>query len=660
MTNFPLKEKMLVTCALPYANGAAHLGHLRTYIPGDVFVRFLRKIGQDVLFVCGSDTHGTPIVVNAEKEKITPKQLVEKYHQHFQKVFSRLNMSFDFYGSTDSPENHARTQEILTKLDKAGYIYEKEIDEAYCEKCKKYLPDRYLAGICPYCGAEARGDECDLGCGRFLETGELKEPKCKICGTVPKMVKRTHKFFKLTAFDKFLKEYLPTLEGTKVARNYALGWVKGGLKDWCITRDIDWGIKFPGTDLIVYVWVDAPIGYIAATEEWAKKNKKDWKAYWQDSAKIVHFIGSGITYHHCIFWPAMLKGAGYTLPWSVAASGMLTIEGNKFSKSRGNVVWVEEDYLDKGFSADALRYYTVACSPHTNDLDFSWRMFQDKVNKDLSDVLGNFVHRICLFSWDGFKGKMKGKAEKKVLDKIRDTENGLRNAIGDYDFKRAADTVISLAAYGNETFQGCEPWKSKGTSECEQAVVNGLQIVKALAIFMEPFTPAAAERIWSQIGEKDVHSAKIEEAYAPAKGVVKKPEVIFPKIEDKQREEAEKVLAGRMKKADIKTTFSVKYDEFAKLDLRVAEIKSAEKVPGADKLYKLKVDCGGERTIVAGIAKYYDANELLGKKVVIVANLEPATIRGVKSEGMLLAAEEGDKLVLITVDKEIKPGAKLH
>jgi len=547
MSKFPLKEKMLVTCALPYANGSAHIGHLRTYIPGDVFVRFMRKIGQDVIFICGSDTHGTPIVVNAEKEGLTPKALVKKYHDRFRRLFERLRMSFDNYGSTDSPENHARTQELLKKLDAAGYIYDKEIEQAYCESCKRSLPDRYLVGACPYCGAEARGDECDQGCGRFLEAGELKDPKCKVCGGTPVFKKQTHKFLKLTAFDEFLKEYLEELEGTNVARNYAIGWVRGGLKDWCITRDINWGVKYPGSDKVVYVWVDAPVGYIASTENWAKRTGGDWRDYWQDGSKIVHFIGSGITYHHCIFWPSMLKGAGYNLPWSVVASGMLKVDGKKFSKSRGYVVWVEEDYLDKGFSADALRYYTVAASPHTNDLDFSWKLFQEKTNKDLADTLGNLVHRTCLFAHSTFEGKVASGVDAKVLERIKETEVALRLAFEEYDFKKAADIVIALAAYGNEFFQFCEPWKKKGTSECEQAIINCIQIVKALAVFIEPFTPDAAERIWAQLGEEsDVHEVDIEVAYQPVENVIQKPEIVFPKIDDDLRKNAEETLNKRM------------------------------------------------------------------------------------------------------------------
>ncbi len=657
MPKFPFKEKLLVTCALPYANGDVHIGHLRTYIPGDVFVRFMRKIGQDVIFICGSDTHGTPIVVNAEKEGVKPEELVAKYHAKFKSVFKKLNISMDHYGSTDSPENHARTQEIVKKLEKGGYIYEKEIDEAYCPKCERSLPDRYLKGVCPYCGAEARGDECDQGCGRFLEKGELKDPVCKICGGKPEFVKRTHKFFKLTEFEEFLEKYLKKLEGTKVAKNYALGWLKGGLKDWCITRDMKWGVKYPGFDKVVYVWVDAPIGYIASTENWAKKTGGDWEEYWKDDAKIIHFIGSEITYHHCIFWPSMLEGAGYNLPWGVVASGMLKVNGKNFSKSRGYVVWLEEDYLERGFDPDAMRYYVVATSPHTRDLDFSWDVFQEKANKELADTLGNFVHRTCLFARDVFDGKVNAGVDSNVKEKIKETEKKMRKAFEKYDFKRAADAAMSLASYGNEFFQCCAPWKKKGSEECEQAIANCMQMVKALAVFMEPFTPDAAQRIWKQIGEKgSVHEVEMDAAYLPVKGKLGKTEVIFPKIEDKEMEEVKKVLDERMEKA---SGGEVSFEEFSKLDLRVGEVLSVKKVKGSKKLYRLEVEADRKRTLVAGIAEHYSPQELKGKKVVVVVNLEPAVIHGVESEGMLLAAEGEDGLALATLDRELENGAKL-
>jgi len=323
MSKFPSDKPVLVTCGLPYANGKAHVGHLRTYIPADIFVRSLKKQGQEVTFVCGSDTHGTPIVVNAEQLNITPKELVRKYHKHFDDTFKDMNVHFDAFGTTDDPENHNRTLDIVNNLIENGYTYPKTIEIAYCPECDRSLPDRYVEGTCPHCGETARGDECDQGCEKHLEPGELKEPKCTICGGAAEYRKQEHFFFKLSEFKDFLLEHLEHMEGTSNARNYAIGWVKQELMDWCITRNLEWGVKFPGhDDLVVYVWVDAPIGYIAFTEEWAKANNEDWEKFWKGDGRIIHFIGGDITYHHCVFWPAMLKGAGYSQPWGVVASGI--------------------------------------------------------------------------------------------------------------------------------------------------------------------------------------------------------------------------------------------------------------------------------------------------------------------------------------------------
>jgi len=407
----------LVTCGLPYANGKAHIGHLRTYIPADVYVRYLRMLGEEVIFVCGSDCHGTPIVVNAEQVGLTPKQLVDIYHDHFKKIFEALDIKFDFYGRTDEEYHHQRTQKIVKRLIEKGYVYPMEIELAYCPNCERFLPDRYVEGICPYCGAVARGDECDQGCGRHLEPGEIKDPKCKICGNKAVFRRQKHYFFKLTEFKEFLENYLSKLNGTENALNYARQWVKSELKDWCITRNLEWGVKFPGEDLVVYVWVDAPIGYISFTEK-ACENRCDWRDVWvRGKAEIIHFIGLDIVYHHCIFWPALLKGADYALPNAVVASGMVKVEGKTFSKSRGYVVWVEDDYLKAGFNPDYLRYYIVNYTSHQKDLNFSWEVFKEKVNNELIATLGNFLYRVLLFAWKNF-GEIEMEVDEEVIKKI--------------------------------------------------------------------------------------------------------------------------------------------------------------------------------------------------------------------------------------------------
>ncbi|MEM3927733.1 MAG: methionine--tRNA ligase, partial [Archaeoglobaceae archaeon] len=463
----------LVTCGLPYANGKLHVGHLRTYIPADVYVRFLRLMNEKVIFVCGSDCHGTPIVVNAEKEGLSPKEIVEKYHEHFQRVFNKLNIIFDYFGKTTEDYHHRRTREIVERLIKNGYIYSKEIELAYCERCERFLPDRYVEGICPYCKSPARGDECDQGCGRHLEPGEILEPRCKICGSPAIFRRRKHYFFKLTAFQEFLRDYLSKLSGTQNAINYAKEWVEN-LRDWCITRDLEWGVKFPlDESLVLYVWVDAPIGYISFTEQFTK----DWEEIWiRGNAEIIHFIGLDIAYHHCIFWPAMLKGADYALPTAVVASGMVKIEGKTFSKSRGYVVWVEDEYLKAGFNPDYLRYYIVNYTSHEKDLNFSWDVFRDKVNNEIIATLGNFLFRILSFAWKNFE-KVRMNVDEEILNVIAQTRDKVVNAVKRWEFKTATDAIMELASYGNAYFQNSKPWEliKVDREKAEKVVANALQ-----------------------------------------------------------------------------------------------------------------------------------------------------------------------------------------
>lgn len=548
----PPGTRTLVTCGLPYANGPLHLGHLRTYIPGDIYVRTLRHMGETPVFVCGSDTHGTPIVVNAEEQKTTPKALVERYHKHFQETFRTLGVSFDVFGSTDDPLNHQVTQEIVRALQKNGHIYPKTVEMAYCPKCKRFLPDRYVEGTCPHCGARARGDECDQGCRRHLEPGEVKKPKCRVCGSAATTKPQEHYFFRLSSFQKFLLDYLEGLDGTPNARNYAREWAAGELRDWCITRNMEWGVKFPGSDLVVYVWVDAPIGYISFTPEWER--------VWKDgaSSRIVHFIGADIVYHHCVFWPALLKGAGLALPSAVVASGMLTIDGNKFSKSRGYVVYVEEDYLKQGLHPDLLRYYIAATTSQTRELDFSWRLFQEKVNNELVAILGNFLYRILSFAWKNFGRFPPGEIERTVSNRIADTRRNLLDGHRQYEFKKMADAAMGLATFGNNYFQSKEPWHlvKEDRNEAGEVVKNGLQLAKALAIFFEPFLPRKMEEAWAQLRlPGDIHTIPFTEAEeeVPTGRPLGIPSPLFAKMEDHQMEKVEDILRERLAEAQAKS-----------------------------------------------------------------------------------------------------------
>lgn len=538
----PLEKRVLVTSALPYVNGESHIGHLRTYVPADIYVRMLRKMGYDVRFVSGSDTHGTPIVLSAEAQGITPEAVIERYHGHFQRVFKELHVDFDYYGQTDSKANHRRTEDLVTRLIENGYVYKQGIKQAYCRTCGRFLPDRYVEGTCPYCGETARGDECDQGCGKHLEPGEIAEPKCKVCGNEADFKEQEQFFFKLASFTNFLLSYLDTLGGTLNARNYAREWVKKELTDWCITRNLEWGVKFPGRDdLVVYVWVDAPIGYISFTEELFQERGGDenaWERYWKDdNAAIVHFIGTDIIYHHCIFWPAMLKGAGYSLPAAVVASGMVKIDGRTFSKTRGDVVWVTE-FLER-FHPDTLRYYLVAQSSHTKELDFSWESFAMRVNKELVAILGNLVYRVLSFAYKNFGVVPEGEIEEAVLEAIKKTEKDVISAVEEFEFKKFVDAVMKLADFGNSYFQREEPWHlikqgEQGRERVGEIIKNVLQLIKAISILLEAVMPVKMEELWAQLGmESDVHTVKLDELLVPVESgkALKEPGRLFDKVE---------------------------------------------------------------------------------------------------------------------------------
>ncbi len=671
----PGSDRILVTCGLPYANGPCHIGHLRTYVPADIFVRGLRKMGRDVLFICGTDAHGTPIVVNAEASGITPKELVAKYHVHFDQIFDDMNVKFDFFGDTDDPESHNRTQVIVSALLQNGYVYPKEIELAYCPICSRFLPDRYVEGICPYCGISARGDECDQGCGRHLEPGEIKNAVCKVCGGKAEYRRQIHYFFKLSEFKDFLLSYLETMGGTASARNYAAEWVRQELKDWCITRNISWGVKFPGQDdLVVYVWVDAPIGYIAFTEEWCAQNNVDWRDYWKNNAKIIHFIGGDIVYHHCIFWPAMLKGAGYSLPAAVVASGMLKIDDKKFSKSRGYVIWVKDDYLDQGLHPDLLRYYLASYTAHNKEVNFAWKIFQDKVNTELAGAFGNFLNRTLTFTIKNFDNMVpSSQIDPQVISKIEGTIKEATSGLEEYEFKKAIDSVMTLADYGNMYFQSHEPWKLIDADKKKAGSVlrSCLQIAKALIILMDPVMPSKMQAAWKQLGlEGSVETEQFEEAIVPLPvgHRLGKPEILFGRLEDKTVKQLEDIFKERMSQAEskdqkemTKKLQTISFEQFRSVDLRIGEIREAEPIKGSSKLLKLVVDIGNEkRQVVAGIAETYQPKDLIGTQVAVVANLEPAKLFGVESQAMLLAADIGGKALLLRPQEIVQPGTKIR
>ncbi len=658
---------LLVTCGLPYTNGPCHLGHLRTYVPADFYVRFMRRKGEHAVFICGSDNHGTPIVVSAEAEGISPRGISERYHAHFDQTFRRMNVLFDHFGMTDDPATHTRTTHIVNRLIERGYVYPKVIQQAYCPQCKKFLPDRYLEGICPHCSKPARGDECDQGCGKHLEPGEILQPTCRICGTSAEFREQEHFFFRLSAFQDYLKGFLDGLKGTDNAINYARGWVNEDLRDWCITRTLDWGVRFPGhDDLVVYVWVDAPIGYIGFTEEWAEKAGTDWKAYWcGEETRVTHFIGQDITYHHCVFWPAMLKAAGYGTPYAVVASGMVKIDDHKFSKSRGYVVWTNEDYLDQGLPADYLRYYLLTYTSHTKEMNFSWKLYLERINSEVVNTLGNFVYRSLHLSQKQFGGVPDALVEPEVRERIREAITVVTALVEGYDFKGAVDAILGLAAYGNNYIQTREPWKLAKTDVAGMAQVmrNCLQIAKALALLIEPVMPDRARLLWEQLGMPgDLGTVRFDEALVdlPA-GPLPPPSIIFGKLDEKQITTLDVALRERVDALTGATEpdTRISIEEFARVDLRIGTVLSAEPVPKSSKLLKLQVGFGSEtRQIVSGIAQFYSPEQLVGRSVTVVMNLKPAKIFGIESDGMILAA--GDTASLLVPLAPVDPGTRIR
>ena len=658
-------KPLLITCGLPYANGPCHIGHLRTYIPADIYVRCLKKLQQDPLFVCGSDTHGTPIVINAEQQGTTPAKLAAYYHRYWEATFKALSVDFSHYGNTDAPTNHFRTQEIVKSLQANGCIYPLVIRLAYCPECDRFLPDRYVEGACFFCGMPARGDECDQGCGRHLEPGEIVDPTCKTCGASAEYREEQHYFFKLSAFKDFLLAYLESLGGTANARNYAREWVSNELKDWCITRNLGWGVTFPGTDLVVYVWVDAPIGYISFTEEATSA----WEDYWKSDSNIIHFIGTDIIYHHAIFWPALLKGASYTLPAAIVASGMVKVDGKTFSKSRGYVVWVDEDYLDHGFHPDLLRFYLASYTSHTKELNFSWQVFGEKVNRELVGSLGNFIYRTLHFAYKNFGRVPEGPVDAEIMERVADTREKIVSALKEYEFKKVVDAAMSLSDFGNAYFQSKELWnlvKSDRTA-CARELKNCIQLVKALSVLLEPVMPSTMRGVQAQLGLTMTYFYDATVEVEPLR--LPKPALPFAKIDEKKIGAMEAILNERIARADHKGPAkkpstgeaAIKLDDFKKMDLRIARIVEAEPVQKSDKLLRITAQVGEEtRQIVAGIAKDYAPEDLIGTDVVVLINLQPVKLMGVESRGMLLVAENDGQSVLIRPARKMPSGARIR
>ena len=669
----PKPKRHLVTAALPYANGPLHIGHIAgAYLPADTYVRFLRQVGEDVVFICGSDEHGAAITMRAKKEGVTPQEIVDKYHDINKNAFADFGISFDLYHRTSTPLHHETAQDFFKTLDAKGSFDVDESEQYFDEEHNQFLADRYIMGTCPKCGNEdAYGDQCEK-CGSTLSPTELINPRSVLSGNAPILKKTKHWYLPMQKHEQWLREWITTgkLDGVqhhdpekwrKQVVGQCLSWIDGGLAPRAMTRDLDWGVKVPLTDAegkVLYVWLDAPIGYISATKQWAADNNKNWEDYWQsEETNLVHFIAKDNIVFHCIIFPIILKEHGkFNLPVNVPANEFLNLEGDKISTSREWAVWLHEYMEDFAGKKDELRYVLTSIAPETKDSEFTWKDYQARVNNELVAILGNFINRSFVLVNKYYEGEIPALGELQEVDEqlLRDLESlpaQIEEKLRAHKYREALTIAMGFARLGNKYLADTEPWKLfKTDPERTKTILHlSLDVSARIAMYLRPFLPDATQKIESAL-QADL-SAWTKEWKSPvvAGNKVDKPELLFGKIEDEVIEKQvtklqEKAAARKAQQAtDKPVKDQIVFDTFASLDIRVGEITAAEMVPKAKKLLKLQVQVGNmQRTVVSGIAEYYKPEEIVGKKVSILLNLEPRKIRGVESEGMILMAENAE------------------
>lgn len=685
-------KRYTVTAALPYANGPLHIGHMAgVYIPADIYVRYLRMRGRDVIFVCGSDEHGAAITLKAKKEGKTPQEIVNQFHGINKKAFEEFGIAFDIFHRTSSELHHKTAQEFFLDLYNKGNFTTQTTEQYYDEEAEQFLADRYIKGTCPNCKyEEAYGDQCE-NCGRTLNPTDLINPKSTLSGSTPVLRKTSHWYLPLNEHEEWLRTWIEKgeLDGKKLHdpsewKKQVIGqcksWIDGGLQPRAMTRDLDWGVKVPlenAEGKVLYVWLDAPIGYITATKAWAEKSENSWQDYWQsDDTKLVHFLAKDNIVFHCIIFPVLLKTHGdYILPDNVPANEFLNLEGKKISTSRNWAVWLHEYIQDFPGRRDELRYVLNAISPEFRDSEFTWSDFQTRVNNELVAILGNFVNRAIVLTHKFFDGKVpKGNSD--ILQKLTGAtgENQIAEAkalvekgIESYRFREAQQAMMGLARFGNKILTESEPWKlAKTEPESAAAILNlCLQLTANLSILAEPFIPDAAETMrkllntdklnWSDAGNNSI----LKPGHA-----ISAAQLLFKRIEDEevvtQVKKLENMASETEKKSDLPPQKpSVNFDDFAGLDIRTATIIEAERVPKTDKLLKIKLDTGLDtRTVVSGIAEFFNPEDLAGTKVSVLLNLEPRKIRGVESQGMILMAEDAEgKLSFVQAGQDTANGS---
>ena len=684
-------KRYTVTAALPYTNGPIHIGHLAgVYVPSDIYARYLRQMGRDVAFICGSDEHGVAISMKAKKEGITPQEVIDKYHGIIKKSFDDFGISFDNYSRTSAKIHHETASDFFKKLYDDGIFVEEVTEQLYDEKAQQFLADRFVTGTCPKCGnPEAYGDQCE-SCGSTLNATDLINPKSTISGETPVVRETKHWFLPLNRYDDFLREWI--LKGhAKDWKPNVYGqvksWIDGGLEPRAVTRDLDWGIDVPvpgAEGKKLYVWFDAPIGYISSTKEWAQREGKDWELYWKsDDTKLVHFIGKDNIVFHCIIFPVMLKAEGsYILPDNVPANEFLNLEGNKLSTSKNWAVWLHEYLEDFPGQQDVLRYVLTANAPETKDNDFTWKDFQARNNNELVAIFGNFINRVAVLTHKYYDGVVPepntfNDIDEQTLAEMRAYPDVIASSIERYRFREALGELMNLARLGNKYLADEEPWKlvKENPDRVKTQMFVALQIATALAVLCEPFLPFTSRRLRQMLaihpspeGVSDWKEVAKPQTILSSGTQLGAAELLFTKIEDgdiqKQTDKLEATKSANKndnKKVDAQKDL-IQYDDFAKMDLRVGTILEAEKMPKANKLLVLKVDTGLDvRTIVSGIAESFSPEDVIGKKVTVLVNLAPRNLRGVESQGMILMTNSPEgKLVFVNPDLDAANGETIN
>ena len=686
----PSPKRYTITAALPYANGPVHLGHLAgVYIPADIYARYLRLQNRDVVFICGSDEHGVPITLKAKKEGVDPQVVVDRYHEVIQQSFLDFGISFDHYSRTSGTMHHQTASDFFKQLEDNGQFVEQVTEQLYDPEANQFLADRFVTGTCPKCGnTESYGDQCEQ-CGTSHNATDLIDPKSSLSGSAPVLKQTKHWFLPLDQHEQWLKDWILKDHKSDWKSNVygqCKSWIDDGLRPRAVTRDLDWGIPVPlknAEGKVLYVWFDAPIGYLSATKEWAEKNNRDWTPYWQNpETKLVHFIGKDNIVFHCIIFPSMLKAHGdFILPDNVPANEFLNLEGDKISTSRNWAVWLHEYLKEFPGQQDVLRYTLTANAPETKDNDFTWADFQARNNNELVAIFGNFINRVTVLTQKYYQGVVPDSGElldedRAVLNQLNAHPDVIADSLERYRFREAQMALINVARLGNKYLADAEPWKLiKSDPERTATIMNvALQIAAALAVLSEPFLPFTAAKLKSILGlnhlDKPLSWAAISNnsTYLPQGHKIEQSPLLFRKIEDQemdlQRQKLEKTKSNNhtMEAQSTPVKDLINFDDFSKMDLRVGTIMAAEKMPKANKLLILSVDVGVDRrTVVSGIAEHYKPEDIVGQKVCVLLNLEPRKIRGTLSQGMILMAEDDEgKLSFLAPDAAIPSGATVR